>query len=261
MTTNSQLQFQQPILRRSIPKQVLRYLVIFGQTVILWRLSVIGLWPVALIFIVLVELRFNLRRLRMASFVNLTPQLLAGLATILSITAYPRAIPQAGAGIIYLIWRIWLEQYTKRADDRNLITTLLGQAFVFEGIFLTAALLDVPKIVTLLLVWAAAFAGAYHLLTQRQERTAAVLAAAWALIALEVSWVTLNWLVSYTVLNGYLIVPQPAIILTVLAYCFGSIYLAQRQNQLGRKRLTEYLIIGLCIILVVIVGTTWKGSI
>ncbi|MEO7617993.1 MAG: hypothetical protein ABIS59_04095 [Candidatus Saccharibacteria bacterium] len=261
MTTNSQLQFQQPILRRSISSQVLRNLVVAAQAVILWRLSVIGLWPVALVFLLLVELRFNLTHLRRSAFVHHTPQLLAGVAAVLSITAYPRAIPQAGAGILYLFWRIWLEQYTKRADDRNLLTTLLGQAFIFEAIFLTAALLDMPKIITLLLVWAAAFAGAYHLLTQRQERTAGVLAAAWALIALEVSWVTMNWLVSYTVLNGYLIVPQPAIILTVLAYCFGSIYLAQRQNQLGRKRLTEYLIIGLCIILVVIAGTTWKGSI
>jgi hypothetical protein len=261
VTTNSQLQFQQPILRRSLPAQALRYILITVQAVILWRLSVIGLWPVALIFLLLVELRFNLKRLRTSALVHLTPQILAGAAAILSITAYPRAIPQAGVGILYLLWRIWLEQYTKRAADRNLLTTLLGQAFIFEGIFLTAALLEVPKIVTLLLVWAAAFAGAYHLLMQRQERTAAVLAAAWALIALEVSWVTLNWLVSYTVFNGYLIVPQPAIILTVLAYCFGSIYLAQRQNQLGRKRLTEYLIIGLCIILVVVAGTTWKGAI
>ena len=261
MTTNSQLQFQQPILRRSLPHSVVRYGVIVSQVLILWRLSVIGLWPVAILVIFAIELRGNIRRFRIPALVHSTPQLMAGVAAILSIAAYPRAIPQAGVAIVYLAWRIWLEQYTRRAADRNLITTLLGQALIFESIFLAAALLDFPKIVILALVWIAAFAGAYHLLTQRQERTAAVLAAAWALIAVEVAWVTLSWLVSYTVLNGYLIVPQPAIILTVLAYCFGSIYLAQRQNQLGRKRLTEYLMIGLFVILVVVAGTTWRGSI
>lgn len=177
------------------------------------------------------------------------------------IAVYPRAISQAGAAIVFLAFRIWLDQYTKRAADRNLLTALIGQAIIFESIFLTAAIWDVPKIVILGLVWLAAFTGAYHMLTQRQERTAAVLSAAWALIAVEVSWVMLSWLVSYTILSGYLIVPQPAIILTVLAYCFGSIYLAQRQNQLGRKRLSEYLVIGLVIIIVVIAGTTWRGSI
>ncbi len=197
----------------------------------------------------------------MKALVFATPQLLAGVSAILMIAVFPRAITQAIIGIAYFGFRIWLEQYTKRAADRNLITTLAGQAIIFEAIFLTAAVWDASKIVVLAMVWTAAYAGSYHLLIQRQERTAAVLAAAWALIATEVAWVTLSWLVSYTIFNGYLIVPQPAIILTVLAYSFGSIYLAQRQNQLGRRRLTEYLLIGLAIIGVVIAGTTWKGSI
>ena len=221
----------------------------------------VGLWPLAFVLVFVVELRASLRRFSIRSLTHVTPQILAGIAAVLMIAAYPRAISQVGAGIIYLGFRIWLEQYTQRAADRNLITTLAGQAFIFESIFLTAAVWDVPKIVILFLVWGAAFAGAYHLLTSRQERTAAVIASAWALIATEVAWVTLSWLVSYTILSGYLIVPQPAIILTVLAYCFGNIYLAQRQNQLGRRRLAEYLLIGLAIILVVVAGTTWKGSI
>ncbi len=262
MTTNfpSQAQLHQPTLRHSLPRQSMRYLLLFIQAVVIWRLSVIGLWPVGILFLLAIELRTDLRRPKISSFVHATPQLLAGIAAVLMIAVYPRVVSQIVVSIGYLAWRIWLDQYTKRAADRNLITTLIGQAIIFESIFLTAAIWDIPKIVVLAMVWLAAFAGSYHLLLARQERTAAVLAAAWALIATEVSWVTLSWLVSYTILGGYLIVPQPAIILTVLAYSFGSIYLAQRQNQLGKKRLTEYLIIGLIIILVVVVGTNWKGS-
>lgn len=262
MTTNSpsQAQLRQPTLHHSLPRQAVRYLVFLLQAIVIWRLSVIGFWPLAILVVIAVELRTDIRRLRVAPIVHATPQLLAGIAAVLMIAVYPRVISQAAVGIAYLGWRIWLDQYTKRAADRNLITTLIGQAIVFESIFLAAAIWNIPKIVVLGLVWLAAFAGSYQLLISRQERTAAVLAAAWALIATEVAWVTLSWLVSYTILAGYFIVPQPAIILTVLAYSFGSIYLAQRQNQLGKKRLAEYLIIGLIIILIVIGGTNWKGS-
>ena len=261
MITNSQLQLQQPILHRSLTRRILRYGWLLLQTIILWRLSLVGLWPVALLFVIIAELRWNLRRPKIEHLVKVTPELLAGIAAVLMIAVYPRAISQLVTAAAYFGWRIWLEQYTKRTAERNLISTLVGQAIIFESIFLMAALWDAPKIVTLVLVWLGAYSGIYHLLRQRQERTAALLAAAWALIAVEVAWVTLSWLVSYTILSGYLIVPQPAIILTILAYSFGSIYLAQRQNKLGRKRLTEYLLIGLFIILVVIAGTTWKGSI
>lgn len=262
MTTNSpsQAQLRQPTLRHSLPRQSVRYVVFLVQAIVIWRLSVVGFWPLAILIVLAVELRADLRSLRVAALVHATPQLLAGVSTVLMIAVYPRVLSQAVVGIAYLGWRFWLDQYTKRAADRNLVTTLIGQAIVFESIFLAASIWDVPKIVVLVMVWLAAFAGSYHLLISRQERTAAVLAAAWALIATEVAWVMLSWLVSYTILSGYLIVPQPAIILTVLAYSFGSIYMAQRQNQLGKKRLTEYLLIGLVIILIVIGGTNWKGS-
>jgi hypothetical protein len=262
VTTNSPLQAQlhQSTLRHSLPRQSLRYIVLLLQSAVIWRLSVVGFWPLAILVVLVLELRADLRRPKVTTFVHATPQLLAGVAAVLMIAVYPRVISQAMVGIGYFGWRLWLDQYTKRSADRNLVTTLIGQAIVFESIFLTAAIWNVPKIVVLAMVWLAAFSGAYHLLTSRQERTAAVLAAAWALIATEVAWVTLSWLVSYTILSGYVIIPQPAIILTVLAYSFGSIYLAQRQNQLGKKRLTEYLIIGLIIILIVIGGTNWKGS-
>lgn len=185
---------------------------------------------------------------------------MAGFAFSWMITLYPRALTQAVIGLIYFGWRLWLERSKDTLSNHHLIVSLVSQALAFEAIFLAAAIWDVPKILLLGLVWLAAFAPSYHLLAKRQDRAAGLLATAWGLISAEIAFITLTWLVSYTIFDGYFIVPQPAIILTVLAYSFGSIYLAQRQGQLGRYRLAEYLGIGLVIILIVISGTTWRGS-
>jgi hypothetical protein len=81
------------------------------------------------------------------------------------------------------------------------------------------------------------------------------------LVAAEVAWVLQLWLFTYTTAGGYILVPQPALILTALAYCFGSVYWSQRQGTLSKGRLTEYLLIGLVLIVIVAVGTSWRGSI
>jgi hypothetical protein len=260
VTTNSQLLVPQSILHRSFVRRSIRYTSILLVALLVWKFSVIGYWPLAFILICLLELAGPWRSLRVHRLVQATPRLIAGFSASWMIALYPRALTQIGVAVAYLLWRAWLENHSERLAHRNLVIALATQAFAFEAIFLAAAIWDVPKIVLLTLVWVAAYSCTYHLLVQRQDRAAGLLAAAWALIATEVSWVCLAWLVSYTILQGYFIVPQPAIILTVMGYCFGSIYLAQRQNQLGRRRLAEYLIITLAIILIVVAGTTWKGS-
>jgi hypothetical protein len=107
----------------------------------------------------------------------------------------------------------------------------------------------------------AAGAATWGVVYRRGERAAGVMAATWGVVAVEIAWVLELWLFTYTSSGGYLLVPQPALILSALAYCFGSIYLSQRQGSLSRGRLTEYLLIGLILIAIVITGTPWRGSI
>ena len=113
------LKQHQPTLRHSIPLRTVRLIVIFLQVLVAWRFSVIGLWPLALLIVLVLELRDHFRRLRIASLVRTTPQLIAGASAILTIAVYPRMLSQIVVGLAYLGWRIWLEQYTKRAADRN----------------------------------------------------------------------------------------------------------------------------------------------
>ena len=186
-------------------------------------------------------------------------QLIMGASVVIIIALMPKALSQLAVMLLYAAWRIWHDRLVVDTDA-GLVKLLLLQLAAFEALFLMAAIWQTPRPVLLVLVWLAVYITSYQALTARRERGAGVLAAAWALTATEASWIFLTWLVSYVTPGQYLIVPQPTLVLTALAYCFGSIYSAQRSGQLNRGRLTEYLLIGFVLLAIVIAGTTWRGT-
>lgn len=224
-----------------------------------------GWWPVAAALVLAVELwpvwkaqakgggRLNLVLERLNA-------ILVGLSVVLIIATVPRYMTQVVTAAVYAVWRLWWGSQARR-EKYNMLNLLGVQVVIFEAVFLIAAVWRAPAWLVLVLTWAGAYASVYAALARRGERAAAVLAATWALVCLEVSWVLGLWLFTYTTAGGYGLVPQPALVLSALAYCFGSIYMSQRQGALSRARLTEYLLIGLIMIVIVAVGTSWRGSI
>jgi hypothetical protein len=221
-----------------------------------------GLWPVAVMLVLAVELwgaRGEAGEDWNKMLAGRVPMVLAGMGTALVIAVAPRLVTQVVVAGLYTVWRWWVSGEPS-ARKQSLPNLLVVQAVVFEALFLMAAEWQTPEWLVLLLVWTCSYLSVYSVLVRRGERAAAVMAATWALVAAEISWVLLRWLFVYTVNGGYLLVPQPALVLTALAYCFGSIYASQREGKLSRARLTEYLLIGLILIAIVITGTPWKGT-
>ncbi len=220
-----------------------------------WR----GYWPVALCVVVAAELWPMRRRLNVAALNERATALVISMSAVLIIALLPKVVAQAAAGLLYITWAVWRTR-TPAATPISFSGLLAVQALLFEAIFLLAAIWHPPRPLLLLLVWAGSYVTVVTTLEARGERAAGLLAAAWALVVTEAAWVFLTWLVSYIVPGAYVIVPQPTLVLTALAYCFGNIYLAQRAGTLNRARLTEYLLIGLILIWVVIAGTPWRGT-
>lgn len=241
-----------PLVRRAI--------ISAGLAGFVWIASVHNLVVLALLAIVLVELP-TLRRLpTQAEVLAEVPEFILGASVAVLIALYPRAISQLVIAVAYLGWRIWLGQM-KVGSSNQLVAALVHQIVLFEALFLAAAIWSPSRVVLLVILWASSFILVYQLLESRGDRGAAVLAAAWALVASEAAWIFLAWLVSYVIAGGYLIVPQATIILGGLTYCAGSIYLAQREGKLSRARLSEYLVIALILVVIVITGTAWRGTI
>jgi hypothetical protein len=220
-------------------------------------------WPVAVMLVLAVEL-WGLRAAgsRSKMLVEQAPRLLVGVATALIIAVSIRQATQIAFAVLYALWRWWS---IRNPDLTKSMTNLLFmQALILQGLFLVAAEWrgdqGVPEWSILLTVWLGSYLAVFSTLTKRGERAAGVMAATWALVAAEVSWVLLRWLHVYTLTGGYLLVPLPVLLLAGIGYCYGSIYLSQRQGKLSRARLAEYIFIGLILIAIVVFGTPWKGS-
>jgi hypothetical protein len=232
-----------------------------------------GWWPTAAaVVVVAVEwwqlLRPALPAGRRREFVvGRFTAVMVGVSVAVIISLESRLVSQILTAVVYAGIRWWWALGAVRgAGNGEPLSTglwrlLVAQALLFEAVFLAAAILKPDAWAVLLLVWGGVYGSVYSVLSGWGERGAGVLAATWALVAAEVTWVLQLWLFTYTTAGGYVLVPQPALILTALAYCFGSVYWSQRQGNLSRGRLTEYLLIGLIMIVIVAVGTSWRGSI
>jgi hypothetical protein len=231
-----------------------------------------GLWVLAAVLIVAIELRLLLPGSKASengktmAFWQCLPGLVMGLSVTLIVAMVPRHATQVAVALLYAGWLAWRERDPDRVSN-NLAQLLIIQAVMFEAIFLVAAVwhnpdgTSIPAWITLVLVWAGAYFTVYGVLTRRGDKSAGVMAATWGVIATEVAWVLMLWLITYTMTGGFVLVPQPALILTALAYIFGSILVSSRHGNLSRGRLGEYMVIALVLVMIVIVGTSWRGNV
>jgi hypothetical protein len=192
-----------------------------------------GLWPLAALLVLGVELGINRAGARIRDLRDLkkflierTAVLVVGLSIVMIIAVLPRLATQVSFAVIYAVWRIWWSGAEEKITN-GLPALLAVNAIAFEAIFLMAAVWRTSEWVVLALVWASTYTTVYALLSHRDERIAGIMAATWALVCTEISWVLLRWLFTYTVTGGHILVPQPVLILTALGYCFGSTYVAQ----------------------------------
>jgi hypothetical protein len=232
----------------------LRALVAAVAVVLAWR----GYWPAGLAVVLVAEL-WPLRRRSLNVLVERSVVLVIGVAAVLVVAMLPKLAAQLVVGLMYVGWRARLAAMPA-ARPVSFVGLLAVQAVWLEAMFLLPAVWHAPRPLVLVLVWLGCYATVYQALAARRERSAGTLAAAWALVATEAAWVFLVWQVSYVTAGSYLIVPHATVVLVALAYCFGNIYVAQRSGKLDRTRLTEYLLIGLVLIWLVVAGTPWRGT-
>ena len=236
-----------------------RLLIPLVLGVIVWWPSQHGYWWLATLLVIAAEFVLGPSKGKIAErLLARFPAILMAASIALSISLLPKAASQLGLAAIYVAWRAYFGNISKPGDI-NLIGTFLVQIVFFEAVFLASAISAQSAGLTILVVWLGCFGLARELLRVRGERNAVLMASVWGLVAAECSWVFTTWLVSYVTVGGYVIIPQPTLVLSALAYCFGGIYLAQLQNKLSRARLSEYMFIVLIILAIVIAGTQWRG--
>lgn len=158
----------------------------------------------------------------------------------------------------YCAWRLGQSSFQGSAGFKVAGAGWL-QFMTLMAVFGAEAVWHWPTVVALAVIYLASVTIALDFFAG--ERAQRALATAWGLIVTEASLIFSIWLVAYVLPRSLLLVPQPAVVITALAYCFGSIYLAHKDSKLTKARLAEYAIIGLCLVVIVLAGTRWNGTI
>jgi hypothetical protein len=197
---------------------------------------------------------------RVQLLVDESPLWLVTLSVAVLMSLSVRAVTQVVLALFLVIWRTWLQTGTVR-PIMQLAVAGLTQFVGIWALFLAQSVWHWPTVIVLLGVWGLCLVVAHMVLASYEDPAVTVLAAAWGLVAAEAGWIFSIWQFNYILFNGYVILPQAAIVLTALGYCFGGIYVSHRRSQLSRGRLLEYLMIGLVMLAIVIAGTKWNGAI
>jgi hypothetical protein len=212
-----------------------------------------GFWPLGIALVLAADAPWQTRGRGAWPWVRIT----VGLAAVAALATYPVSTgSKLSLALIYAAYRLW-----QFVEERPILQGWVGQILTLEAVFVWMAVSGLSRTLGALVVWAVVFVTTREAIAGTAADLAPALAATWALVAAEITWVLSAWLVTYVLFGISLLVPQPTLILTGIGYCFGNIYLAQRQGQLSRWRFAEFILVGAILIAIVVVGTNWKATV
>lgn len=224
-----------------------------------WVAALLVLMPMALIWLRSGRNDTLLLDSAPAAIVGLSVVVLVGLSRPpLGQPVFPVAT-QIAITVLYAAALVWLRRL-RHAGRATLGAVALQQGVATTAIFLATAFWHWPESLAVGLMWAVSTLAALWYLRAVGERSAAILATAWGLVAAELTWILNTWQVNYILLGGGLIIPQAALVLTGVGYCFASIYHSHSLKRLSRRRLIEYVAIAGVVLAIVIAGTRWNGT-
>lgn len=155
---------------------------------------------------------------------------------------------------------IMLEQL--QADNRYRVDSFLSLLLILIAIT-SSSLMQVlwhwPVVLIMVFVWLTTFVIALWWLLPFMGRMEG-LAALWALVCVELVWISSRWIVLYQLPRMKFIISQPALIIASLAYSWGGMYYHHKKGTLTRPLLFEYLAVSSIVFVLVVAFTKWTAG-
>ena len=155
----------------------------------------------------------------------------------------------------YILWLIWLKPKSTEiwVGVQALATHFLG----LTALFWLAD--DMPETLVVILAWLIALSASRHFVSHFEETLIRVISFGWAFFVAQMAWLSNRWLVIYPI-SSDVVIPQIAVVVTLIAYILGSIYYLSHKGTLKRSILRQYSVAGCIIVLMIILLTDWSGS-
>lgn len=155
---------------------------------------------------------------------------------------------------LYISWLVYLKPQSRElmVGVQSLLTHFIGLTALF---WLSD---QIAEMVLVVIAWLIALSASRHYLSHFEEPLTRLISFGWAFVVAQLCWVLNRWLVIYP-LSSDVVIPQPAIIVALIAYILGSLYHLSIHGKLRRVYLRQYIIIGSLILLVIVWQTDWRS--
>lgn len=163
---------------------------------------------------------------------------LVGLSTVTLIwQAAGSAMIQVLLALLYAGWLLIIKPRSTRMNI--VLQASISQFVALVALYSLTHLIDGS--VTVLAAWLVGYVSARHILDNYEDEEMTLMSMMWAMVVAEISWLAAHWMVAYQ-LSGTLLLPQGAIIVTLVGYVIYRIYDALHHHNYSWRRVQSHVL-------------------
>lgn len=154
--------------------------------------------------------------------------------------------------LFYTIWLTWIKPLSSESatEFQALISIFLGTT---ATVLVTAGLEPISAIIPIMVI---GYSAAHHILSQSNESNFSIISLTYALIFAEITWVLHSWIIVYMFNAIGLIIPQLAIILSLVFYTLNLIFKSISKND-QKIKISQFLAPLAFSLIIIIVILLW----
>ena len=216
---------------------------------IIFVLIRMGFSEVAILIILLSKWRMFVVRPRywVANIAANAVDIIVGLSVVIFMDHTTSAGLQLGWAALYGIWLVFIK------PGSNVfwvsMQALIGQALGLVALYI--AWQEAPMLGIILVTWVVTYLSARHFFTNFEDQYTPLYAQAWGYFGTALTWVLSHWLLFYGV------IPQPALLLTVIGSSLAGMFYLSESERLTPLVRKQFMFIMFAVVLVVLVLSDW----
>lgn len=148
---------------------------------------------------------------------------------------------------LYGIWLVFIKPGSNVAmvSVQALIAQMVGLVALYM------AWIEAPMLGVIVVTWAITYLSARHFFSSFEDEYSSFYAQTWAYFSVALAWVLSHWLLFYGV------IPQPALLLSVLGFGLAGMYYLGETERMTPLLRRQFMFIMFAIVLVVLVFSDW----
>lgn len=216
---------------------------------ILFILVRIDFVTLALLLVLLAKWRMFVVRPRywLINIISNAVDIIVGLSVVVFMSHTSSATAQLVIALLYGAWLVFIK-------PRSSVLFMSAQALISQATGVVAVYMtwvEAPTLLMVIIVWLVSYLSARHFFTSFEDDFNDFYAYTWAYFSAALVWLLGHWLLFYGV------IPQPALLLTVLGFGLGGMYYLDDRDRLTPLVRRQFMFIMFAVVMVVLVFSDW----